>query len=795
MNSNRRNQRPEQIERNFQYITLIWLDENINDTDESNQTQRLLCELNDSVQFYTNPYLCFDYLKSLVNEKILLIISGVLLKQYLPTIQSFTNIYSIFLFCNDRLEYISILNEYPNIIEIYTDEIHLIRSVSDNIHSVLKRTLAFTLLDSKIQKSTRDSVSALWFQLLLDILKKLPHTDQAKNEMLDKCAEYYQSCLRELQKIQQFREEYIPSKAIQWYTSECFLYKLLNKALRSEDIDLLYLFRFYIVDLCSQLEDEHNKQNSDNKNELILYRGQIISSNELKLIKDNSDMQISTNSFMSTTKNPNIALTFVADFKDTQQWKRVLFQIKIYPNLKSVIYADISKLSQNEDEEEILFNLGTEFKILSVFYDDKLNTWKIEMIPIDNTCKNLQDFLNLKENELKSYSSTIVFGRLLFYELGKTEAAKNFFQILLNTLPNDHEDRPSVYHNLGSVYRQKKEFSLALDYYFKAYHLRQERYDPNHPHIASSLRNIGLIYYGKEDYHTALIHLHDALKIEERNHLDNDENIAVTMVHIGMAYNGKKVFVLALKYLLNAYEMYCRIMPKGHPDIGWTAANIGQSYEDQENYHKALHYYLEAYEINEKILSSDHQDLTLDLNRIVNCYLKKGEDDIALSFSQQKLEEQMLKLIENHSRIAYTLQTIANIHQSRNRFEDSLDYYERSLNIFKQCLPLEQEPIIECLISKSQLYFKHKKFQDALNIRLEVLSLQEKLYSSHHIDIAVSLLFIGRLCKYNQNYSEALQYFEKSLKIYQENYEFDHVDIESVFNEIQLTNNQLQSNQ
>ncbi len=68
MNFNRRNQRPEEIEENLEYITLIWLDENINDSEESRKTQRLLCELNDCVQFYTVPSLCFDYIKRILNS-------------------------------------------------------------------------------------------------------------------------------------------------------------------------------------------------------------------------------------------------------------------------------------------------------------------------------------------------------------------------------------------------------------------------------------------------------------------------------------------------------------------------------------------------------------------------------------------------------------------------------------------------------------------------------------------------------------------------------------------------------
>lgn len=784
MNRQRFNHQPEE---DLECPTLICLDENLNESEESRKVQGALRKLNSHIQFYTEPILCFDYIREITHQNILLIISAASYQKYSAIINSFDAVHSIFLLCNDRSKFIYLLDEHPNIVEMSTDGKHLVQSVNNYLNRRLNRTLAFTLFGSKTQKTTRNSKSALWFQLLLSILEQLPYTDQARDEMLNECAKRYSSDRNELEKIEKFREFYTPDNAIQWYTAESFLYKLLNEALRSEDVVLLHLFGFYIADLSSQLEDEHRKQcaRNANVNGIVVYRGQIISSDELDKMKENCDMELSINSFMSSSKNLEAALAFIADFQDNQRFKRVLFVIKIEPNLKSVIHADISHLSQNKDEEEILFNLGTVFKILSVTNDSILNIWKIEMIPIDNAYKNFDDFLNLKINEMKSYGSSIAFGRLIFYELGQTEKAKAYFDMLLKSLPNDHENCPSVYHNLGSIYRRKGELKLARDYYLRAYQTRLQRCDPNHPHIASSLRNIGLVYYAVDAHETALKYLHDSLRIEEINCPDDDENRAVTMVHIGMAYNGKKEFSPAMKYLLDAYDMYHRILPEEHPDIGWTVGNIGSCYENQGNLDQALKYYFHAYEINEKTLSSEHEDLTENLNKIIHGYMKKNEYDLALDFCKKKLREQMSMLTENHPRIAFTLQSMAYIYGNQNQFEEALNYYEQSFNILNKCQLFEQESIMKCLVSKSELYHKYHKFQEAYDTRLDALSLQEEFYSAEHRNIADSYSFIGQLCKYNQNYSEALPYFEKSLKIYQINYEPEHIYVKNLFNQIE----------
>ena len=67
--------------------------------------------------------------------------------------------------------------------------------------------------------------------------------------------------------------------ALWWYTRESFIYRILNKALRIQNIDLLFLFRFYIRDIEQQLHK--NRYQSS----VRVYRGQLMSHEELEFIK------------------------------------------------------------------------------------------------------------------------------------------------------------------------------------------------------------------------------------------------------------------------------------------------------------------------------------------------------------------------------------------------------------------------------------------------------------------------------------------------------------------------------
>ncbi len=142
--------------------------------------------------------------------------------------------------------------------------------------------------------------------LFIELLKQMPQTKQAKDIILNKCKDYYRGNKQEIELIEHFRNIYTSNKAIDWYTRESFVYRLVNRAFRTEDITLWYLFRYYIIDLCTQLEKVHQEQNI--KTLLTLYRGQArMPTDELENLKSNIGCLVSTNGFFSTSTDIRLA--------------------------------------------------------------------------------------------------------------------------------------------------------------------------------------------------------------------------------------------------------------------------------------------------------------------------------------------------------------------------------------------------------------------------------------------------------------------------------------------------------
>lgn len=197
--------------------------------------------------------------------------------------------------------------------------------------------------------------------MLIYVLRQMSQDEQSKKEMLNTCRDYYLNNKYELKKIDEFEKSYSHEQAIEWYTDECFLYKLLNKALRTEDIELLYIFRFFIIDLCAAIEDESH--HLKDKGILTLYRGTQMPTEELEKLKENIGKIISTNGFLSTSRNVNISLQFARPNVVMIGFVSVLFEIQANTLIEKVVFADVADKGRIEGEEEVLFSLNSLFKI------------------------------------------------------------------------------------------------------------------------------------------------------------------------------------------------------------------------------------------------------------------------------------------------------------------------------------------------------------------------------------------------------------------------------------------------
>jgi tetratricopeptide (TPR) repeat protein len=786
ISSNKRRQDllPSEVTDNKEDIRLIWLDENMNDSPGYHFTQTMLLELNPAAQFYSNFDRCFDLIKSIKDEQIFLIISGTFAQRVLSQIHHQQTLIAIFIFCANRQHYESLMGEFNKIVEIFTDQESLLKSVREKMNIVEKQTLTFCLFDQKqkeLKDLSKESASFLLNQMLIYVLRQMPQDEQSKKEMLNIYHDYYQNNKYELEKIKEFEENYNREKAIEWYTNECFLYRLLNKALRTDDIELLYTFRFFIIDLCAAIEDKSHYLKD--KGTLILYRGTKIPMEKLQKLKENIGKIISINGFLSTSRNINVSLQVTHSNFIMIGFESVLFEIQANPSLKTVIFADVTTHRQIEGEERILFNLNSLFKIHSVNFDSMLNLWKVQLSATDEGKEKVEEYLALCKQQTEGYTPVIYFGRLHMNELGQIDRAGKYFNMLLKSLPSDHPDISAVYNNIANVHQEKREYNLALKNYEIAYEIRRKQLPPNHPYIAASLNNIGNIYKAKRNYDIALDYYQQALNIKEKICFDDNLQKVMMIENIGKVYTNKEDFDTALTYLSRALETFKRVLPDQHADIATCLGQRGYVYEKKGDLVAALDYYDQQLKMEEQYLPFDHPNLSAHLSLVVDIYKQMGEIEKGLEFCREKLNVQKNRLGENHPRIAQTLMIMANLCKDDNP-DEALQYYGEALFILENSITPDHQITFDCLTRIAYLYNNYGQYEDGLKYQLKALDLARQTLSSDHINIAHNLQIIGLFYEKMNNPSEALRYFNESLTIYKLNYRPDHEKVTEVQNDI-----------
>jgi hypothetical protein len=117
-----------------------------------------------------------------------------------------------------------------------------------------------------------------------------------------------------------------------------------------------------------------------------VYRGQIITKQEIQQIKSHVGKSMFVKQFMSTSGNCDIALMFAKGPSDDSDLQSVLLTIKVdsFSNKNGITpFAYISEYSSFSNEEEVLFSMHSTFLIESVeLFTD--NLWNIELKYMDN---------------------------------------------------------------------------------------------------------------------------------------------------------------------------------------------------------------------------------------------------------------------------------------------------------------------------------------------------------------------------------------------------------------------------
>lgn len=371
----------------------------------------------------------------------------------------------------------------------------------------------FNINRSGLQQTSTDiNGSFLFSQIILDIILRSEISPKEKEKFVRTFAQKYKNSTPETKILEDFNKYYREQDVFEWYTEGTFIFQLLNKAFRIQDIDSLFLFRFFIRDLKKQLELHRCTE------PVHVYRGQLMSKNELAHLKQSVGQIISMNSFISTSLSKDVALhligmTDVNDNPAPDDLEYILFEIDADPEIGSdpPAFANISDYSPY-DEEEILFIFSSLFRLTNIHVDPinpKLTI--VSMTLCGNDEHELKTVLETMKKEYRgnfiddnsdSNEQTLIPLSMALINMGYFKSAKTLLTQMLRTLQRDPKsvDAATCCRYIGDVCRQENRFKTSRMWYRKALKMYERILPSNHVLIAITHLCLGHAYSKTTDW-------------------------------------------------------------------------------------------------------------------------------------------------------------------------------------------------------------------------------------------------------------------------------------------------------
>ena len=538
----------------------------------------------------------------------------------------------------------------PKITVVSTGASQLSDAIRIDINGYLPENvvLPFAVFETgRSQKSTRnldeETAAFISFQYLIAILCRLPKSDQkrAKEDLVEECKQNYKEDHRALTEIDEFSTGYQSKDALSWYTRESFIYIVLNKTLRqTQDSLRIFDFRLLIKDMMEQIQALHKPEKME------VYRGQMMSIKELDSLRSRIGALISINSFLSTSKMRAVAETFLRNLTKSDV-APVLFII-CTTNAEDVkCFASIEEISYFRAEREVLFALGTVFKIEAINDTDRYT--EIKMTVSEEYNEEIKKVIRELTAQVGESNALSTFGGFIL-DRGEYDNVERYCEKMVRQLPEGHPDRAEIYNNKGSIYVHRGEYDKALKSYLRA---------------------------------NKLLHA-----LPPR--LVNDTVQAMTYCNIGIVYNKQQNFPEATSYYILAFHAYRQSPDGNQKELVRLCALISLAMSIH-NPKYARYCVKKARALQEEFhLSTMHSSYAWLLlsDAILHPIRTMADQNLAIDKFQAAVKAFKDSLPEDHSEMVTVHRIVGDFYRSIRQYTRAETYYKQSYEI---CLKTHDE--------------------------------------------------------------------------------------------------------
>ncbi|CAF3651339.1 unnamed protein product [Rotaria socialis] len=768
-------------------FAIVWLDTSVNDADIIHRNSVARCRrISVLINTFINVDECLQYLTKMKETKILMIIAGNCVKEIWPRIKSMKHIHSVYIITDDdddqKKEYSK--QEYEKVKGIFDRVDPIFGLLKRDTRHIEQDLLGISIVipsDDYLKQELRqlNSLFLYWF-LVRQIILDVKYDDGAHKSLAEFCRSHFTENSKELKIIDEYENNYHDHSPIWWYTRQCFLYVMLNRAIHTQDIEVIIKLAPFIQDLHRNIEEIE----TSNETSTVLYRSQITSNDDFEKMKGTEGHLLSFHNFMLANSNYKTALDDARRARGNANSVALLFRIEVDSSQKSTCFTPLKDTSYLKDQENnFLFSMQSIFRTSEIKQIEN-QVWQITLKLTKINDKQLISLKELVHEKTQNVSQWHQLAKLMAL-LHEFDHAKEIYHVLLSLLPTTESSKMChIYNELGIICDETGDYRLALAFYQKALEIQRKSSRSNHYSLSTVYNNIGEIQRELGDYFAALSCHQKTLSIKQKILSPHHLSLATTYNNLGLANQSLGEFATALEFYGKSLDIKRKVLSPTHIDLAITYNNMGELQREMGKYAAALKYFEKGLQIRLKTCSPYDSSLAITYNNIGLIHREQGDYNQAIVYFRKSLEIKQKTFTSNHPSLAISYINIGEIHQLLGEFSEAISSYEKALEIQEKAYSINHPDLA---ITYNNLGVVHQllgNYPSGLSFYQKALKIRQKSLPSNHPALATSYNNIGHVSQLMGDNNAALEYYQKTKSVQEKCLGPNHPSLAVTFNNL-----------
>ncbi len=269
----------------------------------------------------------------------------------------------------------------------------------------------------------------------------------------------------------------------------------------------------------------------------------------------------------------------------------------------------------------------------------------------------------------------------------------------------------TLYHKKGIGLTLGKAFFPAINFYKKAFQIREMLFKDLHPDMILSLNNIAMCFEELGKIDSAEYYLDKSLALQPNPPFNS---ISTTYMILGRVSEVKGDFKKAENFYLANLNI-SRLIQKSHWEIATEFLDLSYFYYSINNYHKTISFAnngIELYLGIEDKIKEDYEGIANSYHNIGIAQRKLRNYDLAVMALEKALKWSELAGINEI--IAHTYSSLGITYREKRDFKKGIFFLEKALKIYEEVS--YKQGLTEYYNNLGDIYFDQKEFATALEL-------------------------------------------------------------------------------